>query len=124
MKLNLKKLDATIEKLQALRRLATDPALADFVEITGGKTTSNGAGSSVVQAPPSNGHGQLKASVVAACKDLVDREFTVKDVVAQIGAHASSEKSIANILRGLASDGEIKIALAGKGRRPTSYRAA
>ena len=125
MKINLKKLDSTIEKLQQLRRLATDPALADFVEITG-RASSNGTGSQESPRAESNGHGSLKPAVLAACKALTG-VWNVKNVYAKMQEQGyqptsdSSDKSVANVLRALASDGTIRIAVQGSGRRPTGY---
>lgn len=125
MKLNVKKLDATISKLQALRRLATDPDLSDFIEITGTKPASNGHGAILADAAAvENGHGTLKANVLAACKTLGGR-FTIKEVYPAMQSLGTSdsgtEKSVTNILRLLAGEGELTIALRGQGRRPTAY---
>ena len=124
MKLNVKKLDATISKLQALRRLATDPDLSDFIEITGTKPSPNGAGL-LEAATNGNGHSALKANVLAACKGLTIPQFTIKEVYAMMGTQGTSntgtEKSVANVLRLLASDGELSVAVRGQGRRPTAY---
>ncbi|MGB6624260.1 MAG: hypothetical protein WBE43_05700 [Candidatus Acidiferrales bacterium] len=122
MKINVKKLDATIEKLTQLRRLATDPALSDFIEITGVKTNSNGHEDIETLG---NGHGALRANVLAACKTL-GNPFTVKEVYAAMQTlgtttESGTEKSVANILRLLASDGELLVSLRGQGRRPTAY---
>lgn len=129
MKINVKKLDATISKLQELRRLATDPALAPFVEITGVRQSANGASASSDQGASGggNGYGQLKTAVLEACKEL--HSFTVREVFASLQQKAypfsgvNAEKSIANILRVLAKDGQITVDVQGAGRRPTSYRA-
>jgi len=125
MKLNIKKLDETIEKLTALRRLSTDPALADFVEITGRQVGSNGA-ASLVAPDGRNGHGSLKPLVFAACLAQTGN-FTIKEVYATmqqqgyIPTAESSDKSVANVLRKLAAEGAIKVVLEGSGRRPTAY---
>jgi len=127
MKLNVKKLDATIAKLQALRRLATDPDLSDFIEITGTKSTPNGQrGASLAEAAINeNGHGALKTNVLAACTSLGERQFTIKEVYSAMGTLGTSEngteKSVANVLRLLAEEGQLRVALRGQGRRPTAY---
>jgi hypothetical protein len=124
MKVNVKKLDETIAKLQELRRLATDPALAAFVAVTG-RANANGT-SHADTLSNGNGHGVLKASVLAACKSL-SGTFTIKNVYAAMQAQGyqstaeSAEKSVANVLRTLTTSGEIRIAVAGKGRRATAY---
>jgi hypothetical protein len=125
VKLNVKKLDATITKLQELRRLATDPALAPFIEITGTKPTSNGNtphGANLAEA--ANGHGALKAHVLEACASITGN-FTIKEVYAAMQAQGTkdsgTEKSVANTLRLLESEGLLRVAVRGQGRRPTSY---
>lgn len=122
MKINVQKLDATIEKLQQLRRLATDPALSDFIEITGRKISTNGNGTQ--DSLDTSGHSALKDSVLAACRDL-GGSFTIKEVYQLMEDRGTSsqgtEKSVSNMLRLLASNGELKIAVQGRGRRPTSY---
>lgn len=126
MKVNVKKLDETIAKLQELRRLATDPALSSFVSITG-RASSNGSSPHVEAGSNGNGngHGALKASVLAACKTLMTPTFTIKEVYAMMQtletSEAGTEKSVANVLRLLAEERELKIALRGQGRRPTAY---
>lgn len=121
VKINVKKLDATIAKLTELRRLATDPALSDFIEVTGVKPSSNGS-SALADA---NGHGPLKGSVLEACKTLGQKQFTVKEVYGAMQVlettESGTEKSVANMLRLLASEGDLKIAIRGQGRRPTAY---
>lgn len=123
MKINIKKLDATIEKLTHLRRLATDPALSDFIEITGTKGSSNGSAHASDAEVNGNG-GALKASVLAACKSL-PATFTIKEVYEAMKSAGTSEygaeKSVANILRTLAGDGELRVSIKGQGRRPTAY---
>ncbi len=125
MKINVEKLDATISKLQELRRLATDPALAPFVKLTGTRTSRKGTADSETES--GNGRGKLKAAVLAAAKGL--KEFTAKDVFTamQTQGHlfdgTSGAKSVANILRALAEDGQIRVLIEGKGRRPTKYGA-
>jgi hypothetical protein len=124
MKVNVKKLDETIAKLQELRRLATDPALSAFVAVTG-RTNANGTPHADTLSNVS-GHGALKASVLAACRGLTGT-FTIKDVYAAMqaqGTQPTSEsgvKSVGNVLRTLATNGEIRIAVAGSGRRATAY---
>jgi len=128
MKINVKKLDATIAKLQELRRLATDPILAPYVQTTGARPAPNGTthrGSLAADAVlVANGHGALKANVLAACKGL-SGTFTIKEVYAAMRSLGTSEtgteKSVANVLRLLASDGELRVAVKGQGRRATAY---
>lgn len=128
MKLNVKKLDATIAKLQALRRLATDPDLSDFIEITGTKPAPNGSHGAILAEAVDNevGHGALRANVLAACRALTLSQFTIKEVYRMMGVQSTSntgtEKSVANVLRLLASEGELSIAVRGQGRRPTAYK--
>jgi hypothetical protein len=123
MKINVKKLDATIEKLTQLRRLATDPALSDFIEITGVKASSNGSAPADLETN-GNGHSALKANVLAACSGL-SGSFTVKEVFAAMQAAGTpeigTEKSVANVLRLLAAEGVLHVAIRGQGRRPTAY---
>lgn len=125
MKLNVRKLDATIEKLQQLRRLATDPALAPFVEITGIKDVANGNGSS--SHADSNGHEKLKDKVLEACAEIAGA-FTIKEVCAKMRSQGyvftsdTSEKSVANILRGISKEGTLTVVEQGKGRRATTYK--
>lgn len=123
MKVNVKKLDETIAKLQELRRLATDPALASFVSLTG-RANSNGSSPHADIESNGNGHSDLRANVLAACKTL-GNVFTVKEVYATMQSLGTSgsgaEKSVANVLRLLASDGELRVSLRGQGRRPTAY---
>jgi hypothetical protein len=123
MKINVKKLDATIEKLTQLRRLATDPALSDFIEITGVKTGSNGSTPTEIEIN-GNGYGALKTNVSAACKSL-SGTFSIKEVYTAMQSLGTSEtgteKSVANVLRLLANDGELHVAVKGQGRRPTGY---
>jgi hypothetical protein len=126
MKLNVKKLDATIAKLQALRRLATDPDLSDFIEITGTKPAPNGQHGTIIAAAATNGngHGALKDNVLAACKTICEK-FTIKEVYAAMQTVGTSdsgtEKSVANTLRLLESEGLLRVAMRGQGRRPTAY---
>lgn len=125
MKINVRKLDQKIAKLQALRRLATDPDLSDFIDIIGLKTDSNGSAHSQ-DASATNGHGQLSANVLAACKALTGH-FTIKNVVAEMTRQGhgptndTAAKSVGNVLRTLASENAISIAVQGKGRRATEY---
>jgi hypothetical protein len=125
MKINVKKLDETIAKLQELRRLATDPALSSFVVVTG-RNNSNGSSPYVESEPKGNGHGALRANVLAACK-AISGNFSIKEVFTTMKAQGyspasdSAEKSVGNMLRALAVGGEIKIAVQGKGRRATAY---
>ncbi len=91
MKLNVKKLDATITKLQELRRLATDPALAPFIEITGTKSTSNGnTPHSANLAEAANGHGALKTHVLEACASITGN-FTIKEVYAAMQVQGTED---------------------------------
>lgn len=123
MKINVKKLDATIEKLQQLRRLATDPALSDFIEITGKRSTSNGNGAhpNADEDSPS----ELMSNVLEACISL-SGTFTIKEVYAKMAEKGTqgtgTEKSVSNMLRSLANEGLIEVSVRGQGRRPTSYR--
>jgi hypothetical protein len=126
MKINVRKLDQTIAKLTELRRLATDPALSDFIEVTGVKPNSNGATPHVETETNGSGHGQLRANVLAACKTLTGN-FTIKNVfeaMTQQGHEFTSDtaaKSVGNVLRTLAAENAIAIAVQGKGRRATEY---
>jgi hypothetical protein len=121
MKLNVKKLDSTISKLQALRRLATDPDLSDFIEITGVKPAPNGHGATVTVV---NAPSALKTNVLEACATLTGN-FTIKEVYAAMQRLGTSdngtEKSVANVLRLLASESQLRVAVRGQGRRPTAY---
>jgi hypothetical protein len=124
LKINVRKLDQTIAKLTELRRLATDPALSDFIEVTGVKPNSNGSSPHPENAGDTNGHGQLKANVLAACRTIAI-PFTIKDVYAAMQAQGTSEsgteKSVANTLRLLAEEGQLRVSVRGQGRRPTAY---
>lgn len=125
MKINIGKLDSTIAKLQELRRLATDPALAPFVKVTGHRANSNAAGAAVAAGTAKNGRGQLKAAVLEACIQL--REFTAKEVFSVLQtnrygfAGSNGEKSVANALRALVAKLKIRVVEGGSGRRPTKY---
>lgn len=123
VKINVKKLDATIEKLQQLRRLATDPALSDFIEITGKKSNSNGNGTQ--SGLDEDSQSELMANVLAACVNLTGT-FTIKEVyarMAEMGTQGTgTEKSVSNMLRSLAGEELIEVAVRGQGRRATSYR--
>jgi ribosomal protein L28 len=120
MKINVDKLDSTIAKLQELRRLATDPALAPFVRVTG-QRSRNGNTPAESEAAR-NGRGQLKAAVLAACQRL--GEFTIKEVVAAMESEGEvNARSVANVLRTLSKDGKIRVVLENSGRRPTKYAA-
>jgi hypothetical protein len=125
MKINLKKLDATIAKLSELRRLATDPALSDFIEVTGVKPAPNGSATQMQLQSNGNGHGALKGNVLAACRALGERHFTIKDVFSTMqqmeNFESGSEKSVANVLRLLAEDGDLQVIVRGQGRRATVY---
>lgn len=116
MKINVKKLDETIAKLQELRKLATDPALSNFVTVTG----ANG--------PPgarerrgSKERDQMSGAVLQICKSL--KKFSIKEVYPAVVSAGLDyrEKSVANVLRRLAEDGTIRVVLVGSGRRPTLY---
>jgi hypothetical protein len=131
MKLNVRKLDETIAKLQELRRLATDPTLAPFVTVTG-RSTANGStprGANLAEAATSNGHRALKDAVLQACAEL-EGIFTIKDVFAVMQKKGtnptsnSAEKSVGNYLRALVTEGLLKIEVQGSGRRATQYRIA
>jgi hypothetical protein len=131
MKINVKKLDSTIAKLQELRRLATDPDLTAFVQVGGARAQKNGSSDvSTVQPTPSknghNGRGALTPAVLTACTKL--RNFTIKDVLLLMQAEGyefrngdGAEKSIANVLRKLVEDGSIQVAEKGYSRNPTKY---
>jgi len=127
MKINVGKLDSTIAKLQELRRLATDPALAPFVKVTGHRANSNAASAPAGAGTAKNGRGQLKAAVLAACAQL--RQFTAKEVFAVLKKDGyeftgpNGEKSVANALRALVAKHEIRVVEEGSGRRPTKYAA-
>jgi len=126
MKINVRKLDATIAKLQELRRLATDPALSNFVDIDGAKSNSNGSANHA-EGGESNGRGTLKPNVLAACRTFPGN-FTIKDVfdVLQKQGHEfngdNALKSVANVLRQLVLANSISVAVPGKGRNATQYR--
>ena len=119
MKLNLKSLDATIDKLQKLRELANDPDLAPF--ISGGRSL------------PSNGHAKpvsetpLGQAILEAMADMSGKEYTVANVHEGLGKANykfngdEPKKSIGNTLRGLVAEGLLKIKVQGKGRRASVY---
>jgi hypothetical protein len=124
MKINVRKLDAKIAKLQALRRLATDPDLSDFIDVVGLKTESNGNSNSGLE-ENGNGHTALKGNVLAACRALGIGRFTIKEVyesMQKMGeGDSGTEKSVANVLRLLAHEGDLIVAQRGQGRRATVY---
>jgi hypothetical protein len=124
VKINVRKLDAKIAKLQALRRLATDPDLSDFIDVVGLKSEANGNGDNSDQ----NGNGHttaLKGNVLAACKALGIGRFTIKEVYESMqkmeNGDSGTEKSVANVLRLLAHEGDLLVVERGQGRRATVY---
>jgi hypothetical protein len=136
MKINVKKLDATIAKLQELRRLATDPALAAFVELTGSSRSRNSAsvpnpltdsnGSDPLDGPngTDNGRRYIKGAVLMACRELP--QFTAQQAIEAMtakGITVSNPKSVANVLRTMAVNGELRVVEEGRGRRATKYAA-
>jgi hypothetical protein len=127
MKVNVKKLDETIAKLQELRRLATDPALSSFVVVTGRNTNGSSPHSESQAYGNGNGHSALKASVLAACKAITG-DFTIRQVSETMKSQGheftsdTAEKSVGNVLRALVSENAITVAVQGKGRRATEYR--
>jgi UDP-N-acetylmuramyl tripeptide synthase len=125
MKVNVKKLDETIAKLQELRRLATDPSLATFVSITGRATSTNAPQVATEAAAHANGNGTgtLKGSVLEVSRQFSGK-FNIKNVLVALhtkGFLDVQEKSVANSLRSLAKDGELRVVEVGSGRRPTDY---
>ena len=121
MRIDLSGLDATIQKLQELRRLASDPALAPFVQLDEHEQAI---------LPAKNGtasyESELGTAILLKCSDLQE-SFTVAQIYELLKsdgypfAGTEPKKSIGNVLRALARDGHIKEVQKGRGRRPTKY---
>jgi hypothetical protein len=120
---DIKAIDDAIRKLEQLKKLASDPALAPFIHVNG-----NGAMAATDSVAAVQGDGSeitLKSTVLAAGREL--REFDVKDILKILTDRqfkfegGSPQKSIGNVLHLLRKRGVIRLLNAGSGRKPARY---
>ena len=121
MKIDLDGLAVTIRKLQELHKLAADPDLAPFIKL--GSASKNGASAKGAPAYES----EFGNAVTNILPSFGGKNFTVADVYEAM-KHASykfngeePKKSIGNVLRALAADGNISVVQKGRGRRASVY---
>lgn len=124
MRIDLAGLDETIRKLQELRKLASDPALAPFVremEIESARKNGSSTGTPIYES-------ELGTAILQVVSEA-GKEFTVGDVYGVLKAKdykftgEEPKKSIGNILRALARDEHIRVVKQGRGRRASVYAA-
>lgn len=123
---DVKAIDETIKKLEQLKKLAADPALAPFLKNgAGAMRQTDAAQATLTLVQPST--DTLKGTVLSVCQEL--REFTIKDVLRVMTERRfpfegdEPQKSVGNVLRVLARTGQIRIMAASSGRRPAKYAA-
>jgi hypothetical protein len=116
-------IDETIRKLQELKRMANDPALAPFI-----KVSANGNGAVPhAPAPAPKQQGDLGDKMLAVCREL--RHFTGREVYEGLEKRSVhfegkfGQKIVNNYLRAFVQDGVIRIESQGAGRRATRYAA-
>jgi hypothetical protein len=116
MAIDIVAIDRAIAKLQELRRLASDPDVAPFLR--------NGASPPKAANEPAYDTA-LGVAVINAYRDIPG-DFTVNIIYERMKdtykfRGTEPRKSVANVLRSLARDGQVRIKQQGKGRRETIY---
>jgi len=130
MKLDIAKIDAEIERLQSLKRLASDPRMAELFERF---ASSNGSQEFVVtesSTPPITedySRGDLLRTVQQTCQ-LFEGQFTSSDVIAKMRDRGFKFKAknphiaVNGVLRKLLGKrNKIKLAEQGIGRTANRY---
>jgi hypothetical protein len=118
---DVKAIDEAIRKLEELKRLASDPALAPFLRTNSG----NGVHLPTTQTSKTPIKG-VKATVLEICREL--GQFNIKDVLRAMEERHfpfegdNPQKSIGNVLRALAKDRVITRTAEASGRTPAQYR--
>jgi len=115
----------TIKKLEQFMKLASDPAIAPYVRLNGASGKMSDVAGQKKITPRSKENG-LTPAVLEAC-NAVGGEFTVNTVyeyLTKTGFQMTSDnprKAIGQVLRTLARNRKLRVAVKGSGRKAVTY---